>query len=322
MDILYPKDKRLEIFQNIRPVTAPDTSQKSPNSPSKGRKSGKRCSDPETASQHVWNARKPRTLQPIPLDRNITKARRVIQRAESENFSKINKIGSPGGHIARLEAEKRGERLKVKFGQKLFFFSENMDEMLSFHTTDTTPDRPPWSQRFVRNHVERAEKEVERRKKKRAKAKSLSAGQNAINVTMHDVVAMYTSALYSPPCGKGSSTAHPTPIHLNDDEIHVWQKLRVSLHKCGQYFSHKCLDEIAARYKSGRYSMHPSFAHFLRYMNIILGGSTSLQAARHILLTDDSYLLKLLQEVCVYIYGIYMVYIWYIYGIYIYDLAS
>lgn len=309
MDILFPKDKRSERFQNIRPLTAPEKIQKSPSSGTNSKPNSRRrkSSSPQYEATSFsspnsrynsrpgtaqWNMRKPKVLTPLSLERDVIKARRVLDRAVKEDFTKVNKIGSPGGHIARIEADKKGERSPGRIGQKMFCFSENIDDLMSYHTRETV-DRPQWSNRFTRDHLDKAEKEVERRKKKRAKQKSMDAGLNAINLTMHDIVAMYTTVQADGIQG----SFHPSPVHLNDDEMHVWQRLRVSLHHTGQFFSHKALDEVAAAAYRLDAPIHPIFAHFLQYMNIVLGGTSSLSTARMILLKDVSYVLKLIQEV-------------------------
>jgi hypothetical protein len=309
MDYLCPKDRRLKLFEDLRPLTA-DRTHNARSKTKSPKNSARRSSRPTTArpeSAHSdWGSNKPKTLAPINISREISKSRRILGTAEKTDFSVVNKIGAPGGHIARMEADKRGERSPTKSsGLKMFCFSENIDDLLSYNTKESNEDVPDWEPRFICDHIERAAKAKEKRQQKRAHLRSLNMGLNAINVTMHDIVSMYTTAHAE---GSLTGATVETPIHLNDDEAHVWQKLRASLYNCGQQFTHKAMDEIAARHRDPESvaNNNPIFTHFLQYMNIVLGGTNSLASAKVILLKDLSYLLKLIQDVCVYPLCIYL----------------
>lgn len=257
----------------------------------------------------------------------IEKTQRIISKAENEDVRYKGQPGSPGGHIARAVAKSFNDKdnnsisgnsnnnnsistnsgkgqIILRLDSKPYQFTENVDDMLSFGHFDID-NRPDWDPRFQEYPKEVAEKELKKRIKQRAREKSLASSETAILIIMKDILEMYTSKFE---IQKSPTAKFQSPDHLNIDETHVWLRLRIALIKSGELITHRQLEALSnicrqfrestkQSNKKKRVKIPPILVHFLRYLNLVLGGSSSFRSAQIILLRDLSYLLKLIQNV-------------------------
>lgn len=257
---------------------------------------------------------------PILNQDSIKRTRTVLQKAIRKDGRSAGAPGSPGGHIAREIAQKMADSksysgvvLLQEF--KPYQFTENVNKMISFGRFDIEA-RPKWDPRFQQYPKEVAARELDKRMKKRAKERVLATSDSAILVIMRDILEMYTSKFHIP---VSQDAKFQAPDHLNPDEIHVWLRLRIALHKAGEGTTHRQLEALAnicrqyradwsqrnlsssLPHKHARVKIPPILIHFMRYLNLILGGSSSFRSAQFILLRDLNYLLKLIQNVCLFL---------------------
>mmetsp|Transcript_16839 Transcript_16839/g.25321 ORF Transcript_16839/g.25321 Transcript_16839/m.25321 type:complete len:812 (+) Transcript_16839:154-2589(+) len=292
-----PKAKK---YLDIRPISAPERVQGN-----KRRNESVHITQQRPPSSGGWRQSSTGThksgfLEPINPDKAVSKTRRILKRASHEDL-KFQSTGPPPGHIARELAEKRekekeqARRRMLRQDTKVYNFTEDITKMLSFGQFDCK-ERPEWDERFIRSHIDKREQALAKRKEKRAREKALSRGQNAISVTMRDVLEMYTLPFTIP---KGKKAVVRVPLHLNDDELHVWYKGRMALYHAGTQVQHKNLQQLFSVCRQRMRSTHDNIVivHFLRFVNVILGGTSSFQSAKVILLKDLNYLHRLIQNV-------------------------
>jgi hypothetical protein len=261
--------------------------------------------------------------------RTLKKTKTLLHKAESSDVRYVGGPGSPGGHIAREVSKYRsdsnqcnppasGQGVLLRQESKPYIFTEDIEKFISFGHFDID-SRPQWDPRFREYPKERATLELTKRMKQRAKEKVLASSDSAILVIMRDILEMYTSKFHLP---NSQDAKFQSPDNLNLDETHVWLRIRIALHKAGEGVTHRQLEALAnicRQYRAA--SSHPGstsqsreggasspekklrvkipsiLIHFMRYLNLLLGGSSSFRSAQFILLRDLTYLLKLLQHV-------------------------
>jgi hypothetical protein len=319
--------KRLRHDAEFRPFSASSDEGKMPPIASKRRPS---TSDDSSRNIPCWKdgytgLHKP-LLVPSLTKNTLKKTRTLLHKAESRGPRYPGGPGNPGGHIARQVSKYRsetnlsisgpgqGQGLLLRQESKPYIFTEDTEQMISFGHFDIA-SRPNWDPRFQEYPKEIAALELHKRMKQRAKEKVLASSDSAILVIMRDILDMYTSHFHLP---DSQDAKFQSPDNLNLDETHVWLRIRIALHKTGEGVTHRHLEALAnicRQYRASSSQLHPQsgasspqrkrrvkvppvLIHFMRYLNLLLGGSSSFRSAQFILLRDLTYLLKLLQNVC------------------------
>jgi hypothetical protein len=269
--------------------------------------------------------------QRVPLlDKKILKKTKTLLRKVETTppAHGVDGPGAPGGHIARVVTQIHSESrdkssehtLLLRQESKPYQFTEDVNSMISFGHYDIN-SRPKWEERFREYPKEIAAKELEKRMKQRSEEKMLASSDSAIMVIMRDILDMYTTK-FQPP--KTQTGRFQSPDNLNLDETHVWLRLRIGLYKAGEAITHRQLEVLASlcrQYRAASCQPNASsssattassisferkqpkvkipsvLVHFMRYLNLILGGSHSFRSAQFMLLRDLTYLLKLIQNV-------------------------
>lgn len=247
---------------------------------------------------------------------SIKKTSKILRKAVKNEVRYPGGPGAPGGHIAREVAQniarsKRHSTVVLLQTTVPYQFTEDTNKMMNFGHYDIEA-RPKWDPRFPEYPKEIAARELEKRKKKRAKERILATSDSAILVIMRDILEMYTSKFHMP---HSQEEKFLSPDNLNPDETHVWLRLRIALYKAGEGVTPRqlvALANICRQYrvswsqqnmsnspnKHDKIKVPPILVHFMRYLNLILGGSSSFRSAQFILLRDLNYLLRLIQNVC------------------------
>lgn len=232
----------------------------------------------------------PSSLKVVNTERLIASTSRIANTA-SKDPRYNGGPGYPGGHIARALGRKSSAGNLSRSSTKPFNFSE---QYLSFGRYDVD-SRPRWDQRFNHHQRDLAKEAEAERRSKRVEEKTLSVSDKAIVAIIRDVINMYTTRFVLP---RSLQQAIAVPLHLNADEAHVWLRIRLTLHNCGQLITQKNIEQIQALCNHSSEGMtNPLIVHLLRYLHHLLGGGASYKTAKHILTKNTSYLLRLLQEV-------------------------